>query len=41
MARSVADLISKTEKAVIAEGQEPAEFWIALGGKSQYANNKR
>nr|XP_034983611.1 villin-1 isoform X2 [Zootoca vivipara] len=41
MARSVADLISRTEKAVIAEGQEPAEFWIALGGKSQYANNKR
>ncbi|NXK24065.1 VILI protein, partial [Arenaria interpres] len=41
MGKTVADIISKTEKPVIAEGQEPAEFWAALGGKSQYANNKR
>ena len=41
MAKTVSDLISKMEKIVIAEGQEPAEFWVALGGKSQYANNKR
>ncbi|XP_075789086.1 villin-1 [Pelodiscus sinensis] len=41
MAKSVADLISKTEKLVIAEGQEPAQFWLALGGKSQYASSKR
>ncbi|XP_066487689.1 villin-1 [Tiliqua scincoides] len=41
MAKNVADLIAKTEKIVIAEGQEPAEFWVALGGKTQYANNKR
>ncbi|KAL8183063.1 UNVERIFIED_CONTAM: Villin-1 [Gekko kuhli] len=41
MAKSVADLLSRTEKVVIAEGQEPAEFWLALGGKTQYANNKR
>lgn len=41
MAKTVADIISKTEKPVIAEGQEPPEFWVALGGKSQYANNKR
>ncbi|XP_062972824.1 villin-1 [Elgaria multicarinata webbii] len=41
MAKNVSDLISKTEKAVIAEGQEPMEFWVALGGKSQYANSKR
>ncbi|XP_053142779.1 villin-1 isoform X2 [Hemicordylus capensis] len=41
MARHLADLISKTEKVVIAEGQEPAEFWVALGGKTQYASNKR
>ncbi|XP_042328327.1 villin-1 isoform X2 [Sceloporus undulatus] len=41
MAKNVSDLISKTEKVVIAEGQEPAEFWVALGGKSQYANSKR
>ncbi|XP_074002195.1 villin-1 isoform X3 [Numenius arquata] len=41
MGKTVADIISKTEKPVIAEGQEPAEFWVALGGKSQYANSKR
>lgn len=41
MAKSVADIISKMEKPVIAEGQEPPEFWLALGGKSQYANSKR
>ncbi|XP_065493623.1 villin-1 isoform X2 [Caloenas nicobarica] len=41
MGKMVADIISKTEKPVIAEGQEPAEFWMALGGKSQYANSKR
>ncbi|XP_064290876.1 villin-1 [Passer domesticus] len=41
MAKSVADIISKMEKPVIAEGQEPPEFWLALGGKSQYASNKR
>ncbi|XP_074856789.1 villin-1 [Carettochelys insculpta] len=41
MAKSVADLIAKTEKLVIAEGQEPANFWLALGGKSPYANSKR
>ncbi|KAM7097041.1 villin-1 isoform 1-T1 [Ciconia maguari] len=41
MGKMVADTISKTEKPVIAEGQEPPEFWVALGGKSQYANSKR
>ncbi|NXE28808.1 VILI protein, partial [Ardeotis kori] len=41
MAKTVADIICKTEKLVIAEGQEPSEFWVALGGKSQYANSKR
>lgn len=41
MGKMVADIISKMEKPVIAEGQEPAEFWVALGGKSQYANSKR
>lgn len=41
MAKTVADIISKMEKPVIAEGQEPPEFWLALGGKSQYANSKR
>ncbi|XP_075611880.1 villin-1 [Balearica regulorum gibbericeps] len=41
MGKTVADIISKSEKPVIAEGQEPPEFWVALGGKSQYANSKR
>ncbi|NXO33220.1 VILI protein, partial [Locustella ochotensis] len=41
MAKTVADIISKMEKPVIAEGQEPPEFWLALGGKSHYASSKR
>uniref|UniRef100_A0A671SH81 Villin-1 n=1 Tax=Sinocyclocheilus anshuiensis TaxID=1608454 RepID=A0A671SH81_9TELE len=41
MAKSLADIISKREKNVIAEGQEPADFWVNLGGKSQYASSKR
>ncbi|XP_053838272.1 villin-1 [Vidua macroura] len=41
MAKTVADIISKMEKPVIAEGQETPEFWLALGGKSQYASSKR
>ncbi|NXK47472.1 VILI protein, partial [Chauna torquata] len=41
MGKMVADIISKMEKLVIAEGQEPSEFWVALGGKSHYANSKR
>ncbi|NWH76624.1 VILI protein, partial [Piaya cayana] len=41
MGKAVADIISKTEKQVVVEGQEPSEFWVALGGKSQYADSKR
>uniref|UniRef100_A0A6Q2Y671 Villin-1 n=1 Tax=Esox lucius TaxID=8010 RepID=A0A6Q2Y671_ESOLU len=41
MGKSLADIISRREKNVIAEGQEPAHFWVNLGGKSQYANSKR
>ncbi|MBN3308433.1 VILI protein, partial [Amia calva] len=41
MAKTVADIISKREKHVIAEGQEPADFWVTLGGKSQYSTSKR
>nr|XP_014708018.2 villin-1 [Equus asinus] len=41
MAKTVADIISRTEKQVVVEGQEPANFWIALGGKAPYANTKR
>ncbi|XP_004674351.1 PREDICTED: villin-1 [Condylura cristata] len=41
MAKVVADIISRTEKQVVVEGQEPANFWMALGGKAPYANSKR
>ncbi|XP_012691955.2 villin-1 [Clupea harengus] len=41
MGKSLADIISRREKHVIAEGQEPADFWVNLGGKSQYASSKR
>uniref|UniRef100_A0A7M4E4U6 Villin like n=1 Tax=Crocodylus porosus TaxID=8502 RepID=A0A7M4E4U6_CROPO len=41
MAKTVADIISRHDKQTILEGQEPAEFWVALGGKAPYANNKR
>ena len=41
MGKSLADIISRREKLVIAEGQEPDLFWVNLGGKTQYANSKR
>ncbi|KAM4687933.1 villin-1-like [Discoglossus pictus] len=41
MAKTVANIISKQDKQTILEGQEPAEFWVALGGKSLYASEKR
>ncbi|XP_075385726.1 villin-1 [Tenrec ecaudatus] len=41
MAKMVADTICRTEKQVVVEGQEPATFWMALGGKAPYANTKR
>lgn len=41
MAKNVADIISKRDKQTILEGQEPAEFWVALGGKAPYASDKR
>ncbi|KAM5270985.1 villin-1 [Hipposideros larvatus] len=41
MAKMVADTLSRTEKQVVVEGQEPANFWMALGGKAPYASTKR
>ncbi|XP_062235290.1 villin-1 isoform X2 [Platichthys flesus] len=41
MARAMADVLSKQDKQVVMEGQEPAEFWVALGGKAPYATDKR
>ncbi|KAF2983628.1 hypothetical protein EK904_005556 [Melospiza melodia maxima] len=41
MAKMVADIVSRRDKHTILEGQEPAEFWEALGGKAPYASEKR
>uniref|UniRef100_A0A667ZSN4 Villin like n=1 Tax=Myripristis murdjan TaxID=586833 RepID=A0A667ZSN4_9TELE len=41
MGRAMSDVLSKQDKKVVMEGQEPTEFWIALGGKAPYANDKR
>ncbi|XP_028660036.1 villin-1 [Erpetoichthys calabaricus] len=41
MAKTVADIISKRDKQTVMEGQEPADFWVALGGKAPYASDKR
>nr|CBN81991.1 Villin-1 [Dicentrarchus labrax] len=37
MGRAMSDVLSKQDKQVVMEGQEPAEFWVALGGKAPYA----
>ncbi|XP_043832480.1 villin-like protein [Dromiciops gliroides] len=41
MARSVADIISQTDKQTVLEGQEPPSFWEALGGRAPYTSDKR
>ena len=41
MGRAMSDVLSKQDKEVAMEGQEPAEFWVALGGKAPYASEKR
>ncbi|KAM4028587.1 villin-1-like isoform 2-T2 [Anomaloglossus baeobatrachus] len=41
MAKTVANIISTKDKQTILEGQEPAEFWVALGGKAPYSSDKR
>ncbi|XP_053268034.1 villin-1 isoform X1 [Pleuronectes platessa] len=41
MGRAMSDVLSKQDKQVVMEGQEPAEFWVALGGKAPYATDKR
>lgn len=41
MGRAMSDVLSKHDKQVVMEGQEPAEFWVALGGKAPYASDKR
>ncbi|XP_032360262.1 villin-1 isoform X2 [Etheostoma spectabile] len=39
--RAMSDVLSKQDKQVVMEGQEPAEFWVAVGGKAPYASDKR
>ncbi|XP_059390518.1 advillin-like isoform X1 [Carassius carassius] len=41
MGKAVADLLSEQDKQIVMEGQEPAAFWVALGGKAPYASDKR
>ncbi|KAM4534393.1 villin-1 isoform 1-T1 [Odontesthes bonariensis] len=41
MGRAVSDVLSRQDKQVVMEGQEPADFWVALGGKAPYASDKR
>ncbi|XP_032801853.1 villin-1 [Petromyzon marinus] len=41
MARSLADGLTRRDKQTVLEGQEPPEFWAALGGKAPYASEKR
>ncbi|CAL8312792.1 unnamed protein product [Merluccius merluccius] len=41
MGKAMSDVLSKQDKQVVMEGQEPAEVWVALGGKAPYASDKR
>lgn len=41
LGRAMSDVLSKNDKQVVMEGQEPAAFWVALGGKAPYASDKR
>ncbi|KAG9476532.1 villin-like protein [Eleutherodactylus coqui] len=41
MAKTVANIISTKDKQMVLEGQEPAEFWVALGGRAPYSSDKR
>ncbi|XP_037535559.1 advillin [Nematolebias whitei] len=45
MAKEVSAVIGqgsqRTFEEIVAEGQEPVEFWELLGGKAPYANDKR
>ncbi|XP_061613476.1 villin-1 isoform X1 [Phyllopteryx taeniolatus] len=40
MGKAISDVLSKQDKQVVMEGQEPADFWVALGGKAPYASDK-
>lgn len=40
LAKAISKHISKREYSLVVEGKEPAEFWEALGGKTEYAQIK-
>ncbi|KAM5233389.1 villin-like protein isoform 3-T3 [Hipposideros larvatus] len=40
MARMVTTVISEKNKEIVLEGQEPPQFWEALGGRAPYPSNK-
>lgn len=41
MAKELLQLLCDGDADIVAEGQEPPEFWDLLGGKTPYANDKR
>ncbi|KAM7229870.1 hypothetical protein CapIbe_018587, partial [Capra ibex] len=41
MARTVVTIISREDMEIVLEGQEPPDFWEALGGQAPYCSNKR
>lgn len=45
MAKEISSVIGQKSdrgtEELVAEGQEPLEFWELLGGKAPYANDKR
>lgn len=42
MAKEVSSAIDrKGSEEIVAEGQEPFEFWELLGGKAAYASSRR
>ncbi|XP_065741757.1 villin-like protein isoform X2 [Phocoena phocoena] len=41
MARTVVTIISRKDKEMVLEGQEPPHFWEALGGRAPYPSSKR
>lgn len=42
MAKQVSSVIGNNgSEELVAEGQEPIEFWELLGGKAPYASDKR
>ncbi|XP_053228555.1 advillin [Podarcis raffonei] len=41
MAKELATTLCKGIQEMVAEGQEPTEFWELLGGKTPYASEKR